>query len=474
MEPEAVTIRSSAAPWLLAAFLCTIASAHARANEASLVRLQDEAVERLQAYVRIDTTNPPGNETRGVEYLAQLLTAAGIPYETAESAPGRGNLWARLEGGPEPALVLLHHIDVVPADPRYWTTAPFGGEIRDGYLHGRGTLDTKGLGIIGLQAFLELHRRGKPLRRPVVFVATADEEAGGDMGAGWLVKNRPGIFKDAGLLLNEGGAGIESGGRQMVSVEVAQKVPMWLRLVARDKPGHGSAPRPQSAVTRLVHALDIIARNPFVPRVLPEVDRYGNARAAAGIGFQPERTADLGSAVRDAAWLQKVRTHDASFASLLQDTCSITRLQGSDKINVVPPEAWAELDCRLLPDTTPEQFIAQLEGLIGDDAVEIRTLMSWSPTASPAESALFDAIRSTSARHYPGAIVAPAVAGGFTDSHFFRERGITAYGYSPIMLPLEEIMRVHGNDERISVENIRRGTRVMLDLVEQLVYEPRN
>jgi acetylornithine deacetylase/succinyl-diaminopimelate desuccinylase-like protein len=223
-----------------------------------------------------------------------------------------------------------------------------------------------------------------------------------------------------------------------------------------------------------VHALDIIARNPFVPRVLPEVDRYGNARAAAGIGFQPERTADLGSAVRDAAWLQKVRTNDASFASLLQDTCSITRLQGSDKINVVPPEAWAELDCRLLPDTTPEQFIAQLEGLIGDDAVEIRTLMSWSPTASPAESALFDAIRSTSARHYPGAIVAPAVAGGFTDSHFFRERGITAYGYSPIMLPLEEIMRVHGNDERISVENIRRGTRVMLDLVEQLVYEPRN
>jgi acetylornithine deacetylase/succinyl-diaminopimelate desuccinylase-like protein len=457
---------------ILVALVTGLMAMQVQAGERDLERLQDEAVERLQAYVRIDTVNPPGNESRGVEYLAQLLASAGIKYETAESAPGRGNLWARLEGGPGKALVLLHHIDVVPADPRFWTTAPLGGEIRDGYLYGRGTLDTKGLGIFGLQAFLELHRAGKPLSRPVIFVATADEEGGGEFGAGWLVKNRPEIFADAGVLLNEGGFGIESGGRQMIGVEVAQKVPLWLRLTVTDRPGHGSAPWPQSSVTRLVRALDIVGGNPFEPRVIPAVDKYAKARAAAGVGPQSERAANLGAAIADAAFLKQVREEDPAFAALLQDTCAVTRLHGSDKINTIPPEAWAEIDCRLLPDQDPEAFIALLHKLIGDDGVEIKTLMGWGPTASSVESPLFAAIEAVAAKHHPGAAVSPAVLTAFTDSHFFRERGIAAYGYAPVMLPVEEAMRVHGNDERLSIENIRRGTMMMLELVERLVYAP--
>jgi acetylornithine deacetylase/succinyl-diaminopimelate desuccinylase-like protein len=457
---------------ILAAVVTGLMATQAQAAERDLERLQDEAVERLQAYVRIDTVNPPGNESRGVEYLARLLASAGIEYETAESAPGRGNLWARLEGGPGKALVLLHHIDVVPADPRFWSTAPLGGEIRDGYLYGRGTLDTKGPGIFSLQAFLELHRAGKPLSRPVIFVATADEEAGGAFGAGWLVKNRPEIFADAGLLLNEGGFGIESGDRQMIGVEVAQKVPLWLRLTVTDRPGHGSAPWPQSSVTRLVRALDIVGGNPFEPRVIPAVDQYAKARAAAGIGSQPARGADLGAAIRDDDFLAKLRAEDPAFAALLQDTCAVTRLHGSDKINTIPPEAWAELDCRLLPDQDPEAFIALLRKLIGDEGVEIQKLMSWGPTTSPLDSPLFAAIEAVGAKHHPGAKVTPAVLNAFTDSHFFRERGIQAYGYSPVMLPIEEVQRVHGNDERLSIENIRRGTVMMLELVERLVYAP--
>jgi acetylornithine deacetylase/succinyl-diaminopimelate desuccinylase-like protein len=286
------------------------------------------------------------------------------------------------------------------------------------------------------------------------------------------VRNRPEIFADAGLLLNEGGMGIESGSRQILAVEVAQKVPLWLRLTVTDQPGHGSAPRLQSSVTRLVRALDIIAGNPFEPRVVPAVDHYARARAAAGIGSQPERGADLGAAIRDPAFLAKLRAEDPAFAALLQDTCAITRLQGSDKINVVPPEAWAEIDCRLLPDQDPDAFIALLHTLIGDDGVEIRKLMSWGPTTSPLDSPLFAAIETVGARHYPGAKVTPAVLNAFTDSHFFRERGIAAYGFMPVMLPIEEIQRVHGNDERLSVENIRRGTAMMLEIVEQLVYAP--
>ena len=144
-----------------------------------------KAPDRLQNYIKIDTINPPGNESRGVKFLSAILEEAGISYETVESAPGRGNIWARLEGGNEPALVLLSHIDVVPADAKYWDVAPLSGAVKNGYIYGRGAIDTKGLGITQLQAFLALHASGKKLKRDVIFMATADEEAGGFFGAGW-------------------------------------------------------------------------------------------------------------------------------------------------------------------------------------------------------------------------------------------------------------------------------------------------
>ena len=159
--------------------------------------IEDEALAWLQDYIRVDTINPPGNETRAVKFIADILDKEGIAYQTAESAPGRGNLWARIEGGDEPALILLQHTDVVPADPAYWTTDPLSGEIRDGYVWGRGTLDMKGTGISQLATFISLHRAGVALNRDVVLVASADEEAGGLYGAGWLTKEHPEIFAGA-------------------------------------------------------------------------------------------------------------------------------------------------------------------------------------------------------------------------------------------------------------------------------------
>ena len=175
--------------------------------QVDLEALQDEAVGWLQEYIRINTINPPGNEIRGAEFFARLFEAEGIEYEIAESAPGRGNIWARLEGGDRPGIVLLHHIDVVPADERYWDNDPLSGELRDGYIYGRGALDTKTSGILHLATFMALHRSGIPLNRDVVFMATADEEAGGFFGAGWLVENRSELFNNVGFLLNEGGGG---------------------------------------------------------------------------------------------------------------------------------------------------------------------------------------------------------------------------------------------------------------------------
>ena len=184
--------------------------------------LEDEAVAWLQQLIQVDTINPPGNETRAVEFYADIFDAEGIEYETAESAPGRGNIWARLEGGDEPALILLQHTDVVPADEEFWTIPVLSGAIRDGQILGRGARDMKGLGITQLATFLSLHRSGAELNRDVIFLATADEEAGGFFGVGWLIDNRPEIFEGAGFLLNEGGGAGVDGGEVVFGVEVTQ------------------------------------------------------------------------------------------------------------------------------------------------------------------------------------------------------------------------------------------------------------
>ena len=205
--------------------------------------LEDEAVSWLQQYIQIDTINPPGNETRAVDFLAEIFEAEGIEYETAESAPGRGNIWARLEGGDEPGLILLQHSDVVPANEEFWTIPVLSGAIRDGFILGRGARDMKGLGTLQLATFLALHRSGVALNRDVVFLATADEEAGGFYGVGWLIENRPEIFEDIGILLNEGGGGSRGDKRCGIQRRGHAEGSGLVKLNAVDTPGHGSSPR---------------------------------------------------------------------------------------------------------------------------------------------------------------------------------------------------------------------------------------
>jgi len=192
----------------------------------------------------------------------------------------------------------LQHTDVVPADPKYWTTEPLSGDIRDGYLWGRGTLDMKGTGISQLATFLSLHRSGAALNRDVIFVATADEEAGGLFGAGWLVEHHPEIFKGAGLLINEGDSGTDRDGERIFSVEVTQKVPVWLKLTAVDTPGHGSMPNATSSVTRIVDALNILRTNPFPARIIPSVDAMFSAMGQNMSGEWADAYADMTSCCR--------------------------------------------------------------------------------------------------------------------------------------------------------------------------------
>jgi acetylornithine deacetylase/succinyl-diaminopimelate desuccinylase-like protein len=433
--------------------------------------IDDEAVAWLQEYIRIDTINPAGNESRAVEFYAKIFTAEGISFQTAESAPGRGNIWARLKGGDEPALILLQHTDVVPADPKFWTTDPLSGEIRDGYLWGRGTLDMKGTGISQLATFLSLHRSGAALNRDVIFVATADEEAGGLYGAGWLVENHPEIFKGVGLLINEGDSGTDRDGERIFSVEVTQKVPVWLRLTAVDTPGHGSMPNATSSVTRIVDALNKLRTNPFPARIIPSVDAMFSAMGQNMSGEWADAYADMASAIRQPGFLAKLQAHSPFQHALTRDTCSITRMGASNKINVVPPEAWAEIDCRMLPDRTAEEFVTDVRDVVEGTGVEIEVIMAFTPAVSSTASVLYQAIETVTAERHPGSRVMPSVGTGFTDSHFTRDLGIASYGFDPIVVPEAEFSRIHGNDERVNVAAFRRGVGDFLAIISTVVYD---
>ena len=453
---------------LIAACLALVTT-HLLAQPAAT--LEDEAVRWLQDLIRIDTINPPGNEYRAVEFYSRLFDAEGIAYETAESAPGRGNIWARLEGGDEPALILLQHTDVVPAEEEFWTIEPLSGDIRDGEILGRGAVDMKGLGTLQLATFLSLHRSGVELNRDVIFLATADEEAGGYFGVGWLIENHPEIFDGAGILLNEGGGGSRDDQSIIFNVEVTQKVPVWLRLNAIDTPGHGSSPRPDSSVTRIVRALNLILDNPFPPRVIGPVASYFESLS---VDMNPEWApyyANIEQSIQDPAFVARLHAERAGHHSLIRDTCSMTRLSGSSKINVIPPQAWAELDCRILPDKPAEQFISELQALLASTGVEIETIMAFTPAISETSTRLFEAIVSVTGELYPGSRVIPSVSTGFTDSHFTRDLGIISYGFNPLITNVGTATGVHGNDEHVNEAAFRRAVGDYYAVVRNVVID---
>lgn len=434
-------------------------------------KLETEAVKLLQAYLQVNTISPPGNESRAVEFLGDIFDKEGIKYDSAESDKGRGNIWARLEGGDKPALILLHHSDVVPANEEYWDFDPLSGEIVDGYIQGRGALDMKGTGISHLANFLRLHRSDKKLNRDIILIAAADEESGGEYGMGWLVENRPEIFKDAGILLNEGGSGFRSKDVVGFSIEITQKIPVWLRLTSIDQPGHGSSPRTTSSVSRIVEALNIIWNNPFEPRIIPEVDRVFADRSA-GLS-EPFQTAykNINEVIEDPSFMKELQEFSPSAHALTRNTCSLTRMEGSNKINVVPPKASAEIDCRILPDNKPEEFITQIENLIKNTGVEVEPIMLGFPGSSPTDSELYLAIEDFIQKNYPGSKLSPSVSTGFTDSRFSRGMGIASYGFNTYIYEGNESSSIHGNNERIHEERYRKSVGDLSLILDQVVYD---
>jgi acetylornithine deacetylase/succinyl-diaminopimelate desuccinylase-like protein len=456
---------------LFAACLALLGFACSHCAFAEESALEQEALSLLTQYLRIDTTNPPGNEIKAAEFFKAIFDREGIESQIFESAPGRGNIYARIKGnGSKKAVVLMSHMDVVPADRRYWSVDPFAAVIKDNYLWGRGTLDVKGLGIVELMAMLALKRQGVPLKSDIVFLGTADEEAGGAMGAGYMVKEHFDLVKDAGLVLNEFGfiSMGDNGKARYYGASPAEKTPLWLKLTATGTPGHGSSPRPDSAVLKLVEALHRIAAYQTTLSVDPVAQQFFTDIADLDpVPAKREKLKNLRESLRDPAFAADF-TNDLRNNATVRNTISITMLEGSNKVNVIPAEASAQLDVRLLPAQDPALFLNDLRQVVNDDAIRIEVVLSFAPSASPVDSEFFTVLRGVAGEIDPGVKVTTPLLTGFTDCHFFREKGIPCYGFIPFRLPAKELGGVHGNDERLSIENVKFGTRTMVEIVQKL------
>ena len=423
--------------------------------------LAAEVVDLLQRYVRVDTTNPPGNEERAADFLAAVLGAEGISSQKLISAPGRANLVATLPGvDGEQALVLLNHTDVVPAEAGQWQVEPYSGVVRDGFLWGRGAIDMKGMGVLELVTFLTLKRRGVRLRRPVRFLAVADEEAGSDYGVEWLDKKHPELI-DAAFVINEVGFGAQSYlgvERPLFGVSMAEKSPLWLTLRATGRPGHGSAPHDDNVLDRMVRAMQRIQAWERPAILTPPVAESLRALRAAGyIDLDPDKASP-----------QEIAERYRPLRSLLMNTISATGFSSGVKHNVIPATASATIDCRLVPGYLHDRFVAEVRGVIDDPRVEVETDFAAESPWSPSDTELHAAIVDVCNAVLPEAAVLPRVSAGFTDSRTFRRRGVPAYGFVPMLLSTEEQAGMHGNDERVSLANLRLGVEVLYKVVERV------
>lgn len=429
--------------------------------------LDREAEEALVAYLKIDTSNPPGNETAGAEFLRQLFAKEGIASELVGSDPKRQGIYARLRSGSkEKALLLLHHIDVVPAVPNEWTRPPFEGLRSGGYIWGRGALDIKSFGIANAMALVELKRRNAPLRRDVVFLGVPDEERGGLHGIADLLETRPELFEGVGYVLNEGGFNETIVDRISIwGIEVQQKVPLWLRLSTRGTAGHGSAPPADGgSLARLVKALGAIQAIETPYRLTPAVQRHFRAAGAVKTDARGQFLRTIAEPL-DPERIESVLS--PGYRVLLRDTIAITRISGGTSINSIPARAEAYVDIRLLDDQHAEPMLTRVREAAGGLA-EVDVLLRGEPVrATPADTDLYRLLAQTMKAAEPRSAVIPVVGSGTTDSRFFRRRGVIAYGISPFKVNYYDVGTAHAPDERIRARFFVEGVRLMRRIVRE-------
>ena len=455
---------------IAAALLMTLtASVASSAQEPDWSSASKETLGHLQAMIRMNTTNPPGNELPVAKYLDSTLRAAGIETHLFEPAPGRGALVAVLKGdGSKKPVLIMGHMDVVGVERDKWSVDPFAAEVKDGYLYGRGAIDDKGMLAANLETMLLLKRnvidKGGKLARDVIFVANSDEEAGGDFGMGWLIKNHPELIR-AEFALNEGGRTRIVGGKRLyVAVQNTEKVSHVVTVTARGPGGHASIPLEGNAIFRLGRALAKIGahREPVV--IKPTTREFFSQLSQVWPNAQERRamadvaSTDTGRVKRGARLLSRIPV----FNAVIRNGISATIIDGGIRSNVIPVEAKAQLNVRTLPDLSIDSVVARLRKVVNDSLVTIEvTDRGEDSPASDFHSPMFAAIRGSVHALDPSMAVVPYLSTGATDSARLRNWGMQAFGLLPFPMNQDDEDRMHGNDERIPLASLDFGTRMI-------------
>jgi len=441
--------------------------------------LEAETISRLQALIRFDTTNPPGNELPLAEYLVRTLEEASIESKLLVPVQNRAAVIARIRGnGSKRPVLLMAHMDVVAVESDKWSCDPFGGVVRDGYLYGRGAIDDKGMLAANLMAMLQLKRSvidaGQTLERDVIFLATSDEETGGAQGIKWLVRAHRELI-DAEFALNEGGrTRIIEGGKRYLAIQTAEKIPHTVTVTARGPAGHAAIPLEDNAIFRLARAIARIAdyREPVtlnettrrffaeLSRVWP-VERERNAMSALVSG-------DARESARGAAVLSRIPVLDA----VMRNGISAVKLVGGVAGNVIPAEASAVLNIRTIPGLGIEGVVSRLEECIGDPIVTVTIAVQGEEApASDPDSPMFDAIACAAKELDPEMTVVPYLSTGGTDSAHLRRLGIDSYGVLPFPMEQPDEERMHGHDERVPIESLHFGVRLIFEAIRRVAIQ---
>jgi acetylornithine deacetylase/succinyl-diaminopimelate desuccinylase-like protein len=412
---------------------------------------RDEAVRFLSELVKIDTSNPPGNETRAAEYIKSVLAAEGIQAQIYESAPGRGNLVARLKGsGRKPPLLLMAHLDVVGVERDKWTVDPFAAVTKEGYLYGRGSVDDKSMDAANLEVFIQLHRLKVPLDRDVILLAEAGEEGTTQFGIDFMVQKHWEEI-ECEYALNEGGDIPEEHGKvQYVAVSTTQKVPRGFSLVAHGSSGHGSAPRVDNSIAHLAAAVDKAATWEAPMRLNETARRFFQQMAL----ISPPEKAAIYAHIEDPAAQKKLHETQPAYYSMLRTSLVPTIIKGGFRSNVIPADAEARFDVRALPDEDMNALKASLIKLFNDPAITIVDAENANQRPATPPSGLdtdgFHALEHAQQKVFPGVPTIPIMQVGATDSAQLRTRGVKAYDIGTVMSADDE-KRIHGNDERIQI-----------------------
>jgi len=431
----------------------------------------DRAVELLRNFIRIDTTNPPGNEEKAILFLEEVLQREGLSTEVYSPVPKRANIISRIRGKKkDKPLILLGHVDVVSVKPEEWDVDPFSGEIKDGFVYGRGAIDMKAQVICQLLAFITLHQEGITPERDVIFLATCDEEVGGKYGVEYML-DQVKELRDASFVLSEGGCIMAEDGFAHAQVSVTEKKLSQFVLKAVGPGGHGSVPHRENANRKIVNAAQAILSYDWPLKPTSVVNAYlnGMLKGKKGEGFT---YSTLKETLRSKKFRDFVEENPI-YNALLRNTVTLTILRGGEKVNVIPTESEAHFDARLLPTEDREAFFRRIKKLAGNE-VKIERIGSGTGEPGPSgyDTAYFRAIRKVMAHLKGNLPVLPYITTGATDLRYFRNLGVVSYGFFPITLTEEEVLRMHGKNERISLENVAQGLEGTYEILKSLASSP--